>query len=228
MSPRSTRPIMRAATGVMLLGIAFGTCAQSGSRGAPLVANAADSKFMTHAAADGMAEIHMGQMALEKSADASVKRLAQRIVDDHTDANGKLRALAQTKQVTLPPAPTDEAKHSADAMAGLDAKKFDDQWAEAMVKDHQKAVALFASEIKRTQDPEVRAFAEKALPTLKTHLELAQQLSSQLDMPGARDDAMNHRAPMDGSFARTHPSAAATARNPATPVPPPAHPDGSP
>jgi putative membrane protein len=201
---------------MLLLGVAFATYAQSGSREPPLVANAADSQFMTRAAADSMAEIHMGQMALEKSADAKVKQLAQRIVADHTDAYGKLRALAQAKQVALPAAATDEARRSADAMTNLDAKKFDKEWTAAMVKDHQKAVELFTAEIRKTQDPEVRAFAEKTLPTLKTHLELAQHLSTQLDLPDARDEAMNHNMPMDGSFARAQPATAATARVPAT------------
>jgi putative membrane protein len=223
----STRLIMQTAASTLLLGFAFAACAQSGSRDAPLVANAADSMFMAHASADGMAEIHMGQMALEKSSDAKVKQLAQRIVDDHTDANGKLRALAQTKQVTLPTAPTAEAQHSADAMTDLDTKKFDKEWAAAMVKDHQKAVTLFSTEIRKTQDPEIRTFAEKTLPTLKTHLKLAQQLRGQLDMPGARDEAMDHSVPMDGSFASTRPATAATARVPAAPAPLPAPTDGS-
>lgn len=210
----SMRPIMRATAGVLLFGVAFAACAQSGSGKTPLVANAADSMFMTHAAADGMAEVRMGQMALEKSADAKVKQLAQRIVDDHTDANGKLRALAQAKQVVLPSAPTAEAQQSASAMKALDGSKFDQEWAAAMIKDHQKAVALFSTEVARTQDPEVRAFADTTLPTLKTHLELARQLQDQLDLPGARDAAMDHRTNMDQSFERTQPAAAPSSTAP--------------
>ncbi|QRP63281.1 DUF4142 domain-containing protein [Rhodanobacter sp. FDAARGOS 1247] len=211
----SMRPFMRAAAGLLLCGLAFAACAQSGHDQTPLVANAADSKFMTRAASDGMAEVAMGQLALEKSSQAGVKQLAQRIVDDHTRANDKLRALAQARQVTLPAAPDDEAQQSASAMKALDAKKFDKAWAAAMVRDHQKAVALFAAAAGRTQDPEMRAFAQATLPTLKTHLELARQLQDQLDMPAARDQAMSHRAAMDASFDHTRPAGAATVAAPA-------------
>ncbi|MHB1057660.1 MAG: DUF4142 domain-containing protein [Rhodanobacter sp.] len=215
----SIQPIVRAAAGALLFGLAFAACAQSSSSGkAPLVANAADSTFMTRAAGDGMAEIHMGQMALEKSSDAKVKQLAQRIVDDHTEANGKLRALAETRQVALPGAPSAEAQQSTDAMAKLDAAKFDPAWIAGMVKDHQKAVALFSAEAKRTQDPEIRAFAGKTLPTLKTHLKLAQQLQDSLNLPKTRDQAMDHGMSMDSSFAHTHPAGAETAGTPATPA----------
>ena len=113
------RPFMRAAAGLLLCGLAFAACAQSGRDKTPLVANAADNKFMTSAASDGMAEVAMGQLALEKSSQASVKQLAQRIVDDHTMANDKLRALAQAKRVALPAAPGDEAQQSASAMKAL-------------------------------------------------------------------------------------------------------------
>lgn len=223
----SMRPFTRVAAGLLLSGLAFATCAQSGHDKTPLVANAADSTFMTRAASDGMAEVGMGQLALEKSSEASVKQLAQRIVDDHTKANDQLRALAQAKQVTLPTAPGEEAQQSANDLKARDAKKFDESWAATMVKDHQKAVALFTAEAGRTQDAEVRAFVQATLPTLKTHLELARQLQDQLDMPAARDEAMSHRKPMDTSFDHVSPAGAATTVTPAVAGSISTHPNGS-
>lgn len=175
----STRLIVRAATGALLLGVAFVLCAQS-TRSPMLVANAADSMFMTHAAADGMAEIQMGQMALQKSSNPKVKQLAQRIVDDHTDANDKLKTLARYKQVTLPAAPSKEAQDKAASMTSMEGANFDHAWTAAMVSDHQKAVTLFSDEIQKTSDPQVKAFAQATLPVLKTHLQMAQQLQGQL------------------------------------------------
>jgi putative membrane protein len=174
-----TRLILRTAVAAVLASFAFTAMAQS-TRGEPhLVANAADSMFMTHAAADGMAEVQMGQMALQKTSDPKVKQLAQRIVEDHTAANGKLRALAQQKQVTLPSAPMKDAQDKAATMNSMDGAKFDQAWAAAMVDDHQKAVKMFSNETTQTQDADVRTFAQATLPTLKTHLEMAQQLQNQ-------------------------------------------------
>jgi putative membrane protein len=174
----STRFVLRVTAGALLVGLAFAVCAQTRSPTgeATLVANASDSMFMTHAAADGMAEVQMGQMALQKSTDAKVKALAQRIVDDHTDANTKLRTLAQDKQVTLPVAPTSEAQEKAATLNSMDGAKFDQAWAAAMVGDHQKAVKMFSGEVASTRDPAIHAFAEATLPALKTHLQMAQQL----------------------------------------------------
>lgn len=145
-----------------------------------LVANATDSTFMAHAAADGMAEVQMGQLALKKSSDPKIKQLAQRIVDDHTDANGKLQTLARYKQVTLPAAPSQAAQDKAASMTSMDGATFDKAWTAAMVGDHQKAVTLFTDEVGKTSDPQVKTFAQATLPVLKTHLQMAQQLQGQL------------------------------------------------
>ena len=42
-----------------------------------------------------------------------------------------------------------------------------------MVKDHEKDVAEFEEEAKDGSDADVKAWANKTLPTLKKHLEMA-------------------------------------------------------
>jgi len=138
---------------------------------------AGDGTFMKRADADGMAEVAMGRLALEKSSNSGVKQLAQRIVDDHTKADDQLAALARSKQVTLPTQPMADARKTADAMRKMNGSAFDEAWAKHMVSDHQKAIALFSRESKGGSDADVRNFATATLPVLRTHLQLAQQLS---------------------------------------------------
>ncbi|UGB38163.1 DUF4142 domain-containing protein [Frateuria soli] len=57
-----------------------------------------DAMFMRKAAAANMAEIQAGRIALDRSTNAQVKQLAQRIVDDHTKAGDQLTSIAQRKQ----------------------------------------------------------------------------------------------------------------------------------
>lgn len=150
--------------------------------------DAGDSSFMQHAAADGMAEIAMGQMALGKSSNASVKALAQRVVDDHTKANDRLKTLAAGKQVTLPTAPDADAQKESKKLDALSGDAFDKAWSKDMVDAHKKAVKLFTSESKDAKDDDVRKFAAATLPTLQTHLQMATQVAS---IPDARDKAMD-------------------------------------
>ncbi len=175
----------------------------------------ADSSFMMHAAADGMAEVQMGQMALDKSTDADVKKLAQRIVDDHTKANQTLTTLAEGKHVTLPETPGADAKKQAASLKKLDGKKFDQSWAGTMMKDHKKAVVLFEGASRKASDSDVKSFATATLPTLKDHLTQATTLHEHLALPGARDKAMGSSSPMDsGAFDHAKPAVTSTSAAP--------------
>jgi len=44
------------------------------------------------------------------------------------------------------------------------------------VSDHEEAVALFQKEASSGTDPDLKAFAQKTLPTLQEHLKMAQAL----------------------------------------------------
>jgi putative membrane protein len=161
---------------MLLLGFTLGATAQdASSSSAP-----ADSTFMKHATADGLAEIQMGKLALQKSSNEDVKKLASRIVADHTTANADLKTVAQAHQVSLPAAPSEEAQHMATTLQAQDGAAFDSAWANAMVQDHQKAVASFSTEAGDADAADVKAFAKRTLPTLEAHLELARQLQSNL------------------------------------------------
>jgi putative membrane protein len=57
---------------------------------------------------------------------------------------------------------------------------FDRAYIAQMVKDHTEAVRLFEQQAERDADPEVKAFAQKTLPTLREHLEMARSIQQQL------------------------------------------------
>ena len=54
---------------------------------------------------------------------------------------------------------------------------FDTAYVKEMVVDHEKDVAAFEKEAKDGKDPDVKAWAKKTLPTLRSHLADAQALS---------------------------------------------------
>ncbi|WNL44129.1 DUF4142 domain-containing protein [Dyella sp. BiH032] len=148
----------------------------SGQTAAGASASSVDQTFLTHAAADGTAEVALGQLALQKSSSAQTKQLAQHIVDDHTKANEQLVALARQKQITVAPEPDAKAKQKMDKLQKLDGDAFDHAYAQAMVKDHQAAVQLFTKASTGAKDPDVKQFATQTLPVLKNHLQMARDL----------------------------------------------------
>ncbi|HEV7376419.1 MAG TPA: DUF4142 domain-containing protein [Pyrinomonadaceae bacterium] len=83
---------------------------------------------------------------------------------------------ASGKGITLPTAL--DAKHQAlmTKMSALNGASFDRAYAKEMVKDHNKDVALFQRKAMRGADSDLKAFAQKTLPTLQEHLSMARSL----------------------------------------------------
>ena len=139
-----------------------------------------DKSFITNAYEDGLAEVKLGEMAKGKSANADVKAFGEHMATDHGKANAELKALADSKKVAVASDVTMVAKGKAkllDAKSGAD---FDKAYAEGMVNDHKKAVALFEKNANEAKDAEVKAFAAKTLPTLKAHLSMAEELQKKV------------------------------------------------
>lgn len=150
---------------------------------AMITANAAMARtmrsetFVTKAATAGMAEVSLGQLALDRSSNEDVKRFAQQMIDDHGAAGAELKQLATEDHLAVPDAPTPVQKAAGDSLGRQAGAAFDRRYATQMVKDHEEAVALFRKASTDTKlRPNLRTFAQKTLPTLEHHLEEAKQL----------------------------------------------------
>ena len=137
-----------------------------------------DASFMKEAAHAGAAEIEASKLATTKAKNADVKTFADSMIADHTKVADELKALAATKNVKLPEGPSMKQKAEIKLIDAGDNDKFDERYAKTFgVKAHQDTIKLFEDASKNAKDPEVKAWAEKTLPGLKHHLEMAQALS---------------------------------------------------
>ncbi|WP_229408858.1 DUF4142 domain-containing protein [Massilia yuzhufengensis] len=140
--------------------------------------SAADKKGITDMAVANMAEVETGKLALSKSQNAEVKTFAQQMVDDHGKALADVQALAQAKGVTLPTEP--DAKHKAMAakLEKLSGDAFDKEYMkQAGLADHKATHAKLKKISKGAKDADVKAAADKTIPTVEQHLKAAQQMS---------------------------------------------------
>jgi putative membrane protein len=138
----------------------------------------ADATFIKNAGEGGQAEVELATLAQQKAKDERVKAFAQRLQQDHTQANSDLQSLASGKDVTIPSV---SAAHKATKarLEKLDGAAFDKAYIAEMVKDHQSDIAAFTKE-SSSKDADVKAFVDKTLPTLKAHLQQAQDLQKEI------------------------------------------------
>jgi len=158
------------------------TPAQPSTTSAPAKADkatGADAAFVMEAAKGGMMEVAKGKAAAQHATRDDVKQFAQRMVDDHTKAGDELKSIASGKNITLPPdQPSAKDQAMLDKMSKMNGAAFDQAYVADQVKDHEKTIALFEKEARSGKDAELKAFAEKTLPTLKEHLTAVRGLSS--------------------------------------------------
>src|SRR5262249_17471675 len=84
-----------------------------------------DHQFVTEAASGGMEEVELGKIGTEKASSDQVKQFGQRMVDDHGKANDELKALAQSKNITVPSAPSAKDQATIDKLSKLSGEPFD-------------------------------------------------------------------------------------------------------
>ena len=137
-----------------------------------------DFKFVTEVARGGMAEVQLGELAKQKGASQSVRSFGERMVTDHNKANDELKQIVTQKGAALPAELSQHERSSLEKLEKATGKDFDKVYAKDMVRDHKKDVKEFQNAAKDCNDPDLRAFAQKTLPTLQEHLRLAQEMET--------------------------------------------------
>jgi putative membrane protein len=156
------------------LALSAAVAALIGAAPALAVLSAADKTFVTEAASGGLAEVQLGQLAAQKASSPQVKQFAQRMVTDHTQANQELMRLGKSENLNLPTQLDTKHKSEMDRLSTMSGNAFDAAYMQHMVQDHEKAVADFQKQAQSGSDPALKAFAQKQLPTLQQHLQMAQ------------------------------------------------------
>jgi len=135
-----------------------------------------DAKFAVEAANGGMAEVVLGKLASEKAANKKVKDFGAMMVTDHSKADDELKALAHKLNITLPDSISSDESKTRDDLAKKSGADFDKDYVSNMVDDHKKDVKAFEDAAKNCKDSDLKAFANKTLPTLKMHLEAIEKI----------------------------------------------------
>jgi|SRR5690606_20496671 len=137
--------------------------------------SADEQKMLIKLAQGNMAEVATAELAQTKSAKPEVLTFAKKMIDDHSKALKDIQQLADDKKVELPKAA--DAKH-ADALKKMNAlspAEFDRQYmSKAGVEDHKETLKLLKDIQSKAKDADFKALAKKMEPTVKGHLEMAQ------------------------------------------------------
>jgi putative membrane protein len=149
----------------------------------------ASQSFVSKAMEGNDAEIQMAQVAEQKSQSADVKQYAQKLASEHQQMNDKwLKPVAQQMGMSEPKGPSKKDKKEMAKLDGLSGQQFDTQYIQMMVTDHQKDLKAYQDEAKSAQNPSVQQIAQQGTKVIQQHLDLAEQLAKNHNVPVAEKE----------------------------------------
>lgn len=139
-----------------------------------------NAQFLTEAAQDSTSEIELSKIAVDRAQDPRVKQFAQMMVQDHDQQNQQLMQVASSKGTDAPARVDEVHGKTATHLRQLSGSQFDMAYMSCMVADHAKVLSKFQDKAASAPDPEVRAFAQSQVATLRAHLDHAREINRSL------------------------------------------------
>ena len=135
-----------------------------------------DKDFVQAASMSSSTEIDASKLATSNSSDKDVKSFAHHMILDHTKLTVQLK-MAAPHGVAVPKDNSDTTL--LDSLRPLKGADFDKAYITKVgLEGHQQAIAAFEKEASDGQNADLKKAAQKALPTIKEHYQMAQQLAS--------------------------------------------------
>jgi putative membrane protein len=138
-----------------------------------------DAAFLATAAEADMTMVHIGKMAQDRAATSKVKDFANTLVQDHTSDYQRLTQLAAKVGDTVPKAIDERDRRVIAELNHRQGKTFDHAFLMRQSVDHEKLIDVFKWEAEHGSNPDIKAYANQALPTIERHLHDAQDLQKQ-------------------------------------------------
>ncbi|AVJ28057.1 DUF4142 domain-containing protein [Achromobacter spanius] len=148
---------------------------------------ASDARFLQAASGSGLFEVQAAELAGKRAQDAQVRAFAAKMLEQHSAVNKELKALAASKNVSLPDQPAEPERATLHELGGKTGAAFDQLYIQkAAVDAHATANRLFETAAKASEDAQVRDFAVRTLPMLSDHYAMSRALQREPAVNGEK------------------------------------------
>jgi putative membrane protein len=143
--------------------------------------------FAEKAAMSDMYEVEAGKIATQKGQSDQVKQFGQHMVEAHSKTTEELKALVKAENIKVELPTKLDSKHQGmiDDLNEAKPEDFDETYAKQQVNGHEDAVDLFEKYAKDGDNGNLKQFAQKTLPIIKEHLDMAKKLPGEASPPSS-------------------------------------------
>lgn len=144
-----------------------------------LIPDSGSISFIHSGLEAGQAEIKASEIAAITSKDPHIIGFAKMMISDHSATGDELQNIAINNKVTGGDSVNVDHQKAINNLKTLSGSAFDKAYIQMMVTDHQNAIELF-TKAKNDKLETIQNFVQKALPTLKMHLDSANAICAKL------------------------------------------------
>jgi putative membrane protein len=133
--------------------------------------------FIKEAANSDMLQIAAATLAQEKG-NAEEKKFAEQMMTDHSKTSSDLKSLVSSGAVKadIPTALDSSSQKKLDKLRDTRRQAFASEYDPMQVSVHKEAISLFERYSKSGDNPKLKDWAGKTLPTLQHHLDMAEAM----------------------------------------------------
>jgi len=140
-----------------------------------------DKCFIEMAAIGNKFEAQLSQAAAQQASDQQVKDFAQKMADDHKNAEQQYQQVAEKLGVNIPNELPQIKQRKLDAIKSLQGADFDKAYIAHEVAYHQQVLdAIDSTLVPNAKNAELKALIVKVRPAFVGHHEHAKQIQSKL------------------------------------------------
>lgn len=124
-------------------------------------------QFIANAHVECLTQVQLGHMAAEQAADAMIRELALRAIEDYEKATLDIARIAARRKLPVPESLDEEHRRVVDELREKSGKDFDAAYTSRIKDTQPKAIVLFQRG-QRIKDPEISALASRALSMIES------------------------------------------------------------
>jgi len=137
-----------------------------------------DRTFVEKAGSGSLAEADLGNLAVQQGATPAVREFGRWMYTDHgLVANNWLKTVMAAQGENFQPTLTAQDKEIRRKLETLSGRRFDQEYIQAQVADHEKTIPIFETEARQGQNTMIKNFAQNMVPVLHQHLAEAKALA---------------------------------------------------
>jgi putative membrane protein len=141
--------------------------------GGPDAAVMRDKIFMQEISEDMVAEVALGQLAVQKASSEDVKKFGQSMVDDHAPLSDLMKPIASELGVKVPTKMDKTGQQEYDKLKTLSGPDFDKAFLLYIVTEHRKTLKAYRDEVIVSNNTELKDAAMSSAKLVVQHTRTA-------------------------------------------------------